>query len=76
MVSVREFPSMLLCFVLGRLFFPSCTYRLGDEMLEISPVERDLGVLVDSKLNMSQQSALVVRRANSSLGCIRHSTAS
>ncbi|KAF7241053.1 RNA-directed DNA polymerase from mobile element jockey [Varanus komodoensis] len=51
-------------------------YRLGDKWLESSTCESDLVVLVDCRLNMSQQCDVVVKRANATLGCIARSVAS
>lgn len=48
-------------------------YRLGGDLLERSSEKKELSVLLDCRLTMSQQCTLVVKKSNGILGCIKKS---
>ncbi|KAJ7397580.1 hypothetical protein BTVI_133981 [Pitangus sulphuratus] len=62
------------CMRMYRIIAGNPHTRVGDKQIESSPAEK--GVLVDERLDMSQQCALAAQKAKHLLGCTRSSMAS
>lgn len=55
---------------------PKHHYMLGATKLGSGSAEKDVGVFLGTKLNMSQQHALANNKAKNTLGCIRQNIGS
>ena len=62
----------MLLFSRGRLRYK---YKLGEQLIKRSPVEKELGFLVNRKLHMSQQCVLAAWKVKYILGCIKRGVA-
>lgn len=76
LVQPSDFYRLLLLHVSANDTARGNQYMLRAPQMEISFAEKDLGVLVDIKLNISQQHAFATEKVNGILGCIREIIAS
>ena len=54
---------------------PHYKYKLEDVRVERSPAVKDVGILVDGKLDVRQLCSFAAQKANCILGCIKRSLA-